>query len=483
MPIDFYNKLNKAKDVYTFRDFILLPGLSKIEPEDVSLSSNFSTDIKLNVPLVSSPMDTVTESEMAISMAREGGLGIIHRNMSIDKQVEEVKKVKRAESFIIKNLVTASPDLLISEATKIMSKHNVSGLPIVKSKKLVGLLTKRDVKFSDIDSKVSNLMTKTVVTASESVSIDEAKRIMHKNRVEKLPVVNNGNELIGLITVKDIYSREKYSLASRDDEGRLLVGASISPFDLKRAKALDDYVDVLVSDVAHFHNENILKAANKLSKEISSNFVVGNLGTKTSVEDVIHRIDKFDGIRAGVGSGSICITSEVTKAGSPTLFAVSQIASKLQEHNLSKPIIADGGIRSSGDAALAFAIGASSVMMGNVFAGCNESPGNLIKIGGKYYKQYRGMGSDSARAQNYIVDRYSKKGKTISEGVEGVVPSRGNVSELVKDFVGGLQASFGYAGAKDIKTLWQTSSLGQITGVGSDELKSHNIILPGEDKY
>ena len=208
MPIDFYNKLHKAKDVYTFRDFILLPGLSKIEPEDVSLSSNFSTDIKLNVPLVSSPMDTVTESEMAISMAREGGLGIIHRNMSIDKQVEEVKKVKRAESFIIKNLVTASPDLLISEATKIMSKHNVSGLPIVKSKKLVGLLTKRDVKFSNIDSKVSNLMTKTVVTASESVSIDEAKRIMHKNRVEKLPVVNNGNELIGLITVKDIYSRE-----------------------------------------------------------------------------------------------------------------------------------------------------------------------------------------------------------------------------------------------------------------------------------
>ena len=181
MPIDFYNKLNKAKDVYTFRDFILLPGLSKIEPEDVSLSSNFSTDIKLNVPLVSSPMDTVTESEMAISMAREGGLGIIHRNMSIDKQVEEVKKVKRAESFIIKNLVTASPDLLISEATKIMSKHNVSGLPIVKNKKLIGLLTKRDVKFSDIDSQVSNLMTKTVVTATESVSIDEAKRIMHKN--------------------------------------------------------------------------------------------------------------------------------------------------------------------------------------------------------------------------------------------------------------------------------------------------------------
>ena len=314
MPIDFYNKLNKAKDVYTFRDFILLPGLSKIEPEDVSLSSNFSTDIKLNVPLVSSPMDTVTESEMAISMAREGGLGIIHRNMSIDKQVEEVKKVKRAESFIIKNLVTASPDLLISEATKIMSKHNVSGLPIVKNKKLIGLLTKRDVKFSDIDSQVSNLMTKTVVTANESVSIDEAKRIMHKNRVEKLPVINKVNELIGLITVKDIYSREKYSLASRDDEGRLLVGASISPFDLKRAKALDDYVDVLVSDVAHFHNENILKAANKLSKEISSNFVVGNLGTETSVEDVIHRIDKFDGIRAGVGSGSICITSEVTKA-------------------------------------------------------------------------------------------------------------------------------------------------------------------------
>lgn len=484
LPIDFYNKLADAKGVYTFRDFILVPGLSEVEPGDIDLSSQFTTNLRLDLPLASSPMDTVTEAEMAIALARQGGIGIVHRNMSTEDQVEIVKKVKRAESFIIRDVVTASPDLRVSKAIELMSEHDVSGLPIVDGRKFVGILTKRDVNFANPKSSVNQVMTgsKDVVSAGPDVTINQAKKIMHKHRIEKLPVVDKKKKLIGLITVKDIYSREKYSLASRDKEGRLLVGAAVSPFDLDRAKALDGYVDVLVSDVAHFHNANLLEAANKLAKEVSSDLVIGNLGTDVGMEDVISKVHRFDGVRAGVGSGSICITSEVTKSGAPTLYAVAQIAAVLQRHKLNIPIIADGGIRSSGDASLALAVGASAVMMGNIFAGCTESPGNLIKIGGNYYKQYRGMGSESAKAKLHALDRYSPTGKNIAEGVEGVVPYRGDVASVAQELAGGMKASFGYAGAKNIPNLWKKAVLGAVSSAGAEELKPHNIILPGEEK-
>ena len=297
------------------------------------------------------------------------------------------------------------------------------------------------MNFADQNDSVKSVMTGDVKFAAPDVTIEEAKKIMHQHRVEKLPVVDNQKKLLGLITIKDVYSRERNSLASRDSEGRLLVGAAVSPHDLERAKALEKYVDVLVSDVAHFHNVNVIEAAKKLTHQVGTEFIVGNIGTAEATRDAVNALDdKIAAIRAGVGSGSICVTSEVTKAGAPTLFAVAQIGETLAEMGLNIPIIADGGIRAAGDATLALAAGASAVMMGNVFAGCTESPGGLIKIGGKYYKPYRGMGSTSSRQKRFAMDRYSQPAKGIAEGVEGVVPYRGDVQTVVEEFTAGLRA-------------------------------------------
>jgi IMP dehydrogenase len=484
LPAEFYSKLVNARGVYTFRDFVLLPGRSDVEPSSVDLSVKLTSKIRLNLPLISSPMDTVTEADMAIALARQGGIGIIHRNMSVEEQVENAKKVKRAESFIIRDVVTIRSYQKVSEALELMRKNSISGLPVVEDEdRLVGILTRRDVNFADQGDQVKAVMTGDVKSAGPDVTIDEAKKIMFHHRVEKLPVVDENRKLLGLITIKDVYSRERNSLASRDAEGRLLVGAAVSPHDLERAKALEKYVDVLVSDVAHFHNVNVIEAAKKLTREVSTEFIVGNIGTEEATRDLVSALDdRIAAIRAGVGSGSICVTSEVTKAGAPTLFAVAQIGETLDDLGLDIPIIADGGIRAAGDAALALASGASAVMMGNVFAGCTESPGGLIKIGGKYYKPYRGMGSISSRQKRYALDRYNQPAKGIAEGVEGVVPYRGDVQTVVEEFSAGLRASFGYAGAISIADLWKKAKFGAVSAAGVDELRPHNIILPGEEK-
>lgn len=484
MPIDFYSRLVNASGVYTFRDFILLPGRSDVEPSKVELSIDLTKTVRLNLPLISSPMDTVTEADLAIALARQGGIGIIHRNMPIDEQVENAKRVKRAESFIIRDVVTIGPSDKVSEAFELMQKKSISGLPVIGSdERLTGILTRRDVNFADTNEIVGDVMTKEVVFAEPEVTIEEAKKIMHKQKIEKLPVVDENKKLLGLITIKDVYSRERFPLAARDTQGRLLVGAAVSPHDVERAKALEKYVDLLVSDVAHFHNVNVLESAKKLVKEISTDFIAGNIGTMEGTRDTVDALDgRVAGIRAGVGSGSICVTSEVTKAGAPTLFAVSQIAVALQEAGLSIPIVADGGIRAAGDGALALAAGASAVMMGNVFAGCTESPGGLIKIGGKYYKPYRGMGSSTSRQKRFAMDRYNQPAKGIAEGVEGVVPYRGDVQTVVEEFSSGLRASFGYAGATSISDLWTKAKFGALTAAGIDELRPHSIILPGEEK-
>ncbi len=484
MPIDFYSRLVNASGVYTFRDFILLPGRSDVEPSKVELSIDLTKTVRLNLPLISSPMDTVTEADLAIALARQGGIGIIHRNMPIDEQVENAKRVKRAESFIIRDVVTIGPSDKVSEAFELMQKKSISGLPVIGGdEKLTGILTRRDVNFADTNEIVGDVMTKEVVFAEPEVTIEEAKKIMHKQKIEKLPVVDENKKLLGLITIKDVYSRERFPLAARDTQGRLLVGAAVSPHDVERAKALEKYVDLLVSDVAHFHNVNVLESAKKLVKEISTDFIAGNIGTMEGTRDTVDALDgRVAGIRAGVGSGSICVTSEVTKAGAPTLFAVSQIAVALQEAGLSIPIVADGGIRAAGDGALALAAGASAVMMGNVFAGCTESPGGLIKIGGKYYKPYRGMGSSTSRQKRFAMDRYNQPAKGIAEGVEGVVPYRGDVQTVVEEFSSGLRASFGYAGATSISDLWTKAKFGALTAAGIDELRPHSIILPGEEK-
>ncbi len=450
----------------------------------MDISTNLTKSVRLNLPLVSSPMDTVTEAEMAIALARQGGMGVIHRNMPIEEQVENAKRVKRAESFIIRDVVTITPSDRVSDAMELMQKKSISGLPVVGTdERLTGILTRRDVNFANPNESIIDVMTKEVVCAGPEVTIEEAKRLMHKQKIEKLPVIDQNKKLLGLITIKDVYSRERFPFAARDTQGRLLVGAAISPHDVDRAKALEKYVDVLVSDVAHFHNVNVLSSSKKLVKEIATDFIAGNIGTIEATKDTIDALDgRVDGIRAGVGSGSICVTSEVTKAGAPTLFAVSQIAVALQEAKMSLPIIADGGIRAAGDGALALAAGASAVMMGNVFAGCTESPGGLIKIGGKYYKPYRGMGSSGSRQRRFAMDRYNQPAKGIAEGVEGVVPYRGDVQTVVEEFSGGLRASFGYAGAISIRDLWVKAKFGAITAAGIDELRPHSIILPGEEK-
>ncbi len=476
----FTEKLHAAKLAFTFQDVILLPGWTEVEPREVDLRANVTADHQLNIPFVSSPMDTVTESEMAIAMARHGGLGVLHRNCTVEEQVDMAKRVKRAESLVIRDVVTIDPEQTIAYAISLMQKHGISGLPVVANGKLVGILTGRDVRFADLSLKIEDVMTKKVVTATDGISIEDAKNLMHRHRIEKLPLVDSEGRLKGLITVKDITLRGSYPNAVRDEDGRLLCAAAVSPFDLARAKALDKHVDMLVTDVAHFHNSKVFEAVKKMLPEVETKVIVGNIGTYEAAVDVATKLEGIAGIRVGIGSGSICTTSEVTKTGAPTLFATAHVADALAEYGLKAPIIADGGIRSPGDAALALSVGALTVMIGNLFARCKESPGSLVSIGGRYYKQYRGMGSVSALEKRYALDRYSHPAKGIAEGVEGWVPYKGSLSEVVNELVLGLKASFGYVGARNIKELQEKARLGFLTLSGVQETKAHDILLPGE---
>ncbi|MEM2878851.1 MAG: IMP dehydrogenase [Candidatus Hadarchaeales archaeon] len=477
---DFSSKFRSMEAAVTFQDVIMLPGLSEVEPGTVDIRTRVSKRNRLNVPFVSSPMDTVTESEMAIAMAREGGLGVLHRNCSIDEEVEMAKKVKRAEALIIRDVITLTPDQTVADALDLMKSHNISGLPVVDGETLVGILTGRDVRFADHSLKVKSLMTKDVIVASEDIDLEKAKDILQEHRIEKLPIVDRNGKLKGLITFKDISLRGKYPNAVRDSDGQLLCAAAISPFDLERAKKLDKHVDILVTDVAHFHNRRVIEATKKVLKEVRADVIVGNIGTSEAVDDIMASLEDVAGFRVGVGSGSICITTEVTKAGAPTLYAVAKVADALQRHKADIPIIADGGIRNPGDAAVALAAGASAVMAGNLFARCREAPGTLMAIGGRYYKQYRGMGSPSAMAKRYSLDRYSAPSKDISEGVEGWVPYKGEVSTVVKEMASGLRASMGYAGARNIEELWEKAKFAMLTPAGGEETKPHDILLPSE---
>jgi IMP dehydrogenase len=425
-------------------------------------------------------MDTVTEAEMAISIAREGGIGIIHRNCSIERQIEMVKEVKRAESFIISDVKTISRDALIKDALKIMETYGINGLPVItEDQKLIGILTGRDVRFADLERKVEELMTKDVIYAYDGITEDEAKRILHTNRIEKLPVVNDEKELIGLITYRDIMLKGKFPNSSRDEEGKLICGAAISPNDLKRAKLLDNDVDLFVTDVSHFHNKNLFDATKKLLKEISTPLVVGNIGTYEAAIDCLTKLESVVGLRCGIGSGSICSTAVVTRAGAPTLYATAEAADARSEVGSNISIIADGGVKNPGDISLALAVGANAVMMGNIFAGTKESPGRLISIQGRYYKTYWGMGSEAARQKRFSLDRYSQPSKNISEGVEGYVPFKGTVRDTVEELTGGLKASMGYAGATTIKEMWEKARLAGVSVVGSKEINPHDIFLPG----
>jgi IMP dehydrogenase len=479
-PPGFRSRVKDTDVAVTFRDLILLPGWTEVEPVDVKLSTQITMNHSVNVPFVSSPMDTVTESDMAVAVARLGGLGVLHRNCTVEEEVEMARKVKRAESLVIKDVITIGPTETVKYATELMQKHNISGLPVVEAEKLVGIVTGRDVRFADPSLLVKDVMTKRVVTAPSETKLEEAKELLHKHRVEKLPLIDKEGRLKGLITIKDILLRGRFPNAARDENGQLLCGAAISPFDLKRAKKLAEVVNILVIDVSHFHNANVFSATKKIMAEVDADVVVGSIGTYKAAEDALTKLDRVAGFRVGIGSGSICTTLESTKAGSPTVYATAQVADAVKTYGSKIPIIADGGIRGPGDAAVALSLGASGVMIGNLFARCREAPGTLIAIGGRYYKQYRGMGSPSAMAKRWSLDRYAMPSKGLPEGVEGWVPYKGDVSVVLQEMTAGLQASMGYAGAKTIPELWEKARLAAITPSGAEEARPHDVLLPSE---
>jgi len=480
MERSFRDKLSGAVNALTFGDVILLPGWVEVEPKDVDVRAKVTRGCEMSVPFISSPMDTVTGNELAVAMARQGGLGILHRNCTIEEQVEMAKKVKKAESLVIRDVITVNPDQTIKEAIDLMKKHGISGLPVVIDDRIMGIVTNRDVRFAQPNLKVEDVMTKELVTAREGITIEEAEEILHKNKIEKLPIVDDAGELRGLITFKDIVLRGQFPNALRDEEGRLLCGAAISPFDLARAKELDRYVDVLVIDVAHFHNRNVFEATKTALKEVSAEVVAGNIGTYEAAEDAITKLKEVAGFRVGVGSGSICVTTQLTKAGSPTLYAVAQVADAVAKYGGDIPVIADGGIRTPGDIALALAAGASAVMMGNIFARSKEAPGELIAIGEKYYKQYRGMASPSAMAKRHSADRYAIDAKGIAEGVEGYVPFKGDLATIVQELTAGLKVAMGYAGAKNISELQKKARFAALTAAGIREAGPHDVVMPSE---
>ena len=479
----FRDKFKNADTALTFNDVILLPGWTTLEPNEATVKTRLTKKIELNVPFLSSPMDTVTEAEMAIAQARNGGLGVLHRNCTVEEEVDMARQVKRAEAVIIRDVITVTPDTTVGELLKLMEEHHIKGFPVVgRGDRLVGIATWRDVRLAEPALKVRDVMTKKVVTGAEEITLDEAKMILHKHKIEKLPIVDKDKHVKGLITMKDITLKGDFPDAIRDEEGRLICAAAVSPFDLDRAKALDRYVDILVTDVAHFHNKNCFEATKKILKEVSAEVIVGNIGTYQAAEDCITKLDGVAGLRVGIGSGSICSTSIVTRAGAPTLYATSNVADAIKEYQAKISIISDGGLRNPGDIAVALSVGASCAMMGNVFAGCSESPGRLVSMEGRYYKEYYGMGSAKARKKRFVIDRYSQPSKAINEGVEGWVPYRGPVADIIREYIGGLKAAMGYIGAANIPEMWEKAKLAMVTERGYQEIAPHDVMTPGPNK-
>ncbi len=475
----YSKKLEKAKIGYTFDDVLVIPDASSVEPNQAVTKTKLSRNIGLNIPIVASPMDTVTEAEMAIAMARLGGIGIIHRNMKKDSQADMVRRVKREESLIIRDLFTVTPNTTISEAIKIMNERRIAGLPVVDGKKLVGILTSRDVRFFKDDKKlVKDIMTENVITAKENISLEDALEIMAQKKIEKLPLVDDQGNLVGLITAKDIIKRQQFPEAVRDKNGKLLVGAAVGPFDIERAKLLESAgADVIVVDSAHGHNLNLIESVKKMRREIDIDLIAGNIATSKAAEDLISA--DVDGLRVGIGPGSICTTRIVAGIGVPQITAVADVADVAENYGI--PVIADGGIRYSGDIVKAIAAGASTVMLGSLLAGTDEAPGQEITIGGRRYKSYRGMGSLGAISSGEH-DRYGKLGssKFVPEGVEGAVPYKGKVADTVYQLVGGLKAGMGYAGAKTIDQLRKNGKFVIITQAGITESHPHDIMIIAE---
>lgn len=469
----------------TFDDVLLLPGKSEVLPKDVDTKTRLTKSLELNIPLVSAAMDSVTMSRTAIVMAQCGGIGIIHKNMSAADQALEVERVKKSESGMILNPITLSPNEKLSAAIELMDQNNISGVPVTEGKKLVGILTNRDIRFErNLNQPVANLMTKKLVTVSEKVTLEEAKELLHKNRIEKLLVTDANGDLKGLITIKDIEKTEKNPFAVKDSLGRLLVGAAIGigPESLTRAEALVKAgVDVLIIDTAHGHSKGVIEAAKAVKTKFPQTpLIAGNIATEQAVQDLAKT--GVDGLKVGIGPGSICTTRMVAGVGVPQLTAILRCAKAAKEFDL--PLIADGGIKYSGDVTKALAAGASSVMIGSLFAGTDESPGELVLYQGRSFKVYRGMGSVGAMLQGssdrYFQDDKRSTGKFVPEGIEGMVPSRGPLADNVYQLVGGLRSGMGYTGCPTLRELRERAKFVQITSSGLKESHVHDVVITKE---
>ncbi|HOO37724.1 MAG TPA: IMP dehydrogenase [Deltaproteobacteria bacterium] len=476
----------KIQDALTFDDVLLLPAKSSVTPAMVNISTNLTQEIRINMPLLSAAMDTVTEARTAIAMAREGGIGIIHKNMPPDAQAVEVDKVKKSESGMIVDPFTMRPEQKIGEALSLMMHYRISGVPITVDGKLVGILTNRDLRFeTDMNRPISEAMTKdNLITVQGEISLEDAKKLLHEYKIEKLPVVDENYHLKGLITIKDIEKAQMYPCSAKDSRGRLLVGAAVGimPDDIKRVHALISAgVDVLVVDTAHGHTKVVIDSVKTIKKLYpTAQIIAGNVVTKEATADLIAA--GASGIKVGVGPGSICTTRVVAGVGMPQITAIMDCAAEADKHGI--PIIADGGVKFSGDITKAIAAGASSVMIGSLFAGTDEAPGERIIYQGRTYKAYRGMGSLEAMKMG-SKDRYfqadvTESEKFVPEGIVGRVPYRGSISENVYQLMGGLRAGMGYTGCKDIKELQSKARMVKITAAGLKESHVHDVIIVKE---
>ncbi len=472
-----------VKEGLTFDDVLLVPAYSQVIPRDIELKTKLSKKITLNTPLLSAAMDTVTESRMAIAIAREGGIGIIHKNMSIEQQFDEIDKVKRSENGVIVNPFYLSPDHLVTDANDLMAKYRISGVPICENGKLVGILTNRDLRFmTDFNIKISEVMTKeNLVTAPVGTTLDEAQEILRQHRIEKLPLVDDEGHLKGLITIKDIEKAVMYPNAAKDEKGRLLCGAAIgvtaNMMDRVRA-CVEAQADVLSLDSAHGHSQNIIDAVKAIKAEFPDiTLVAGNIATAEAAEDLIKA--GADCLKVGIGPGSICTTRIIAGIGVPQVTAIYDVAKVAAKYDV--PVIADGGIKYSGDIVKALAAGANCVMLGSLFAGCAESPGEIEIYQGRNFKVYRGMGSIAAMNDG-SKDRYFQEGakKLVPEGVEGRVPYKGTLSDTVFQLVGGIRSGMGYCGCKTIPDLQRNSKFVKITAAALRESHPHDITITKE---
>ena len=467
----------------TFDDVLLIPAKSDVVPSQADTRTRLTNNITINIPLVSAAMDTVTEASLAIALAQEGGIGIIHKNLAIQDQKREVVKVKRSENGVILDPITLSPDEPVRKAQQLMSEQNVSGIPIVEGKKLRGILTRRDLKFlKDYDAKISSVMVKNnLVTGPPNTTLEQAKGILQERKVEKLLLVNDDGDLTGLITMRDIDRIERYPLAARDKRGRLHVGAAVGVHDYERVEALiAAEADVIVVDTAHGHSQNVLDTVKQIKSNFNIDVIAGNIATGEAAKDLIDA--GVNAVKVGIGPGAICTTRIISGAGMPQISAILNCVAVADKHNI--PVIADGGIRHSGDITKAIAAGASSVMIGAMFAGLKESPGQMVIYKGRQFKEYRGMGSLGAMVKG-SADRYgqkavSSKEKLVPEGVEGRVPYRGALSDFVYQMVGGLRAGMGYCGARNIEELRTKTRFVRVSSASVSESHPHDIQITKE---